>query len=51
MFKDGVPIDSRFLGFTISPFNVDDFGNYTFVLSSEGCGSTAAVSWILPGQL
>ena len=51
VFKDGVPINSSFLGFVINPFNVDDFGNYTFVVSSERCGSTAAVSWIIPGQL
>ena len=46
IYKDGVLINNS--GFTIlvmSPSN-DVFGTYTFVVSSEGCGSAFAVSRI-----
>ena len=48
VFKNGVSIGSSF-PLTISPFGDDDFGNYAFVASTRRCGSTSAVSWILPG--
>ena len=48
VFKNGVSIGSRF-PVSINPFTNNDFGNYTFVASTKKCGSTSAVSWILPG--
>jgi len=48
--KDGVSISNRF-SITLTPFDNEDFGKYTFVASTERCGSTSAVSWIFPGQL
>ena len=48
VFKNGVSIGSSF-PLIISPFGDDDFGNYTFVASTRRCGSTSALSWILPG--
>ena len=49
VFKNGKSIGSR-LSRTIVPFDDDDFGNYTFVASTERCGSISAVSWIHQGQ-
>lgn len=49
VFKNGASIGSEF-SIRFAPFDYDDFGNYTFVASTR-CGSTSAVSWILPGQL
>ena len=48
VFKNGVSIGSSF-PLIISPFGDDDFGNYAFVASTRKCGSTSALSWILPG--
>ena len=46
IYKDGVLIsNSSFDVSVMSPGN-DDFGTYTFVVSSEGCGSAFAVSRI-----
>ena len=49
VFKNDVSFGSTFR-ITINPFTVEDFGNYTFIASTERCGSTSAVSWILPSQ-
>ena len=46
VFKDGVLISSRFPLTIIQPTD-DDFGTYTFVLTTECCGSTQAVSRII----
>ena len=46
IFKDGELI-SNSLELTILPPSDDDFGTYTFALSTEGCGSTSAVSRII----
>ena len=46
VFKDGVLISSRF-PLSIIPPTDDDFGTYTFVLTTECCGSTQAVSRII----
>ena len=46
VFKDGELI-SNGLTLTIIPPSDDDFGTYTFALSTEGCGSTSAVSRII----
>ena len=51
VFKDGALISNSF-PLTIFPPNDDDFGTYTFSLSTEFCGTTTAVSRILrQGQL
>ena len=46
VFKDGVQIRDSF-PFIISPAIDDDFGTYTFRLSTKCCGSTMAVSRII----
>ena len=46
IFKDGVRIHDSF-PLLISPASDDDFGTYTFRLSTECCGSTMAVSRII----
>ena len=51
IFKDGELIGGY--DFTVSMIRPsdDDFGTYTFALSTEKCGSTTAVSRIIrPGQ-
>jgi len=50
VFKDDVSISNKF-SITLTPFDNDDLGKYTFVASTERCGSTSAASWIFPGQL
>jgi len=51
VFKDGVLISNNFPITIISP-NDDDFGTYTFSVSTEFCGIATAVSRILcQGQL
>ena len=51
VFKDGVLIRNSF-PLTISSPSNDDFGTYTFSLSTEFCGTTTAVSRKLrQGQL
>ena len=50
VFKNGVSIGSISRTLTISNFDDKDFGNYTFVVTTRRCGSTLAVSWILPSQ-
>lgn len=47
VFKNGVSISST-SSTLISPFGDEDFGNYTFLASTRRCGSTSAVSWVLP---
>ena len=53
VFKDGKLISNNVeligitLTLTIIPPSDDDFGTYTFALSTEGCGSTSAVSRII----
>ena len=49
VFKNGVSFGSTFT-ININAFGDEDFGNYTFVASTRRCGSTSAVSWILPSQ-
>ena len=46
IFKDGVRIRDGF-SLIISPASDDDFGTYTFGLSTECCGSAMAVSRII----
>ena len=46
VFKDGVLIGSSFPLIIPSPTN-DDFGTYTFALTTDCCGSTQAVSRII----
>ena len=46
VFKDGVLISNSF-PLTISSPSDDDFGTYTFSLSTEFCGTTTAVSRII----
>ena len=46
VFKDGELISNSFQ-LAITSASNDDFGTYTFVASTEGCGSTSAVSRIL----
>ena len=46
VFKDGVLIGNSFPLTIVSPTD-DDFGTYTFVLTTERCGSTQAVSRII----
>ena len=50
IYKDGELL--RGYGFTVSmlPPSDDDFGTYTFALSTEKCGTTTAVSIIRQGQ-
>ena len=50
VYKNGVSIGSISRTLTISNFADKDFGNYTFVVATRRCGSTSAVSWILPSQ-
>ena len=47
LYKDGEIIPGASFPYTIESPNDDDFGTYTFVLSTENCGSTTAVSRIL----
>ena len=47
VYKDGELIRSNSLTLTLLPPSDDDFGTYTFVLSTEGCGSTSVVSRII----
>ena len=48
IFKDGELIRSMMgLGLTMTPPSDDDFGTYTFGLSTEKCGATSAVSRII----
>ena len=47
VFKDGELIRSNSLTLAMLPPSDDDFGTYTFALSTEGCGSTSAVSRII----
>ena len=49
VFKNGVLFNSRLMVNIIS-FADEDFGNYTFVVTTRRCGSTSAVSWILQSQ-
>ena len=49
VFKNGVFFGST-LTININAFTDEDFGNYTFIASTERCGSTSAVSWILPSK-
>ena len=46
VYKDGELVSNNF-SLTITPASNADFGTYTFVASTEGCGSTSAVSRIL----
>ena len=48
VFKDGERIEDM-MGFTFTmlPPSDDDFGTYTFALSTEKCGTTTAVSRII----
>ncbi len=43
VYKDGELVSNNF-SLTITPASNADFGTYTFVASTEGCGSTSAVS-------
>ena len=47
VYKDGELIPGAGFTYTIVSATDDVFGTYTFVLSTEGCGSTIAVSRIL----
>ena len=47
IYKDGEVISSDSLTMSISYPDDDDFGTYTFVLSTRRCGSTQAVSRVL----
>ena len=48
VFKDGERIEGMMgLAFTMLPPSDDDFGTYTFALSTEKCGATTAVSRII----
>ena len=47
VYKDGELIPGAGFPYRIVSPTDDDFGTYTFVLSTEGCGSTSAVSRIL----
>ena len=47
VYKNGELIPGAGFRYTIVSATDDDFGTYTFVLSTEGCGSTSAVSRIL----
>ena len=48
VFKDGELIEGmRGFTFTMIPPTDDDFGTYTFALSTEKCGTTTAVSRII----
>ena len=47
VFKDGKLINSDGLQVFITLPTNDDFGTYTFVASTEGCGSTSAVSRLI----
>ena len=49
VFKNGVFFGNMF-PVTITSFGDADFGEYAFVISTEKCGITSAVSWILPGK-
>ena len=46
VFKNNVSISNRF-PFVISPVSDDDFGTYTFRVSTPCCGSAVAVSRII----
>lgn len=50
VFKNGIATDYPFQSVDVISFGITDFGNYTFVVSTERCGSTSAVSWVLPGK-
>ena len=47
VYKDGVLIPGAGFPYTIAGADRDAFGTYTFVLSTEVCGSASAVSRIL----
>ena len=47
VYKDGKLIPGASLPYRIVSPTDDDFGTYTFVLSTENCGSVSAVSRIL----
>ena len=47
VYKDGVLIPGAGFPYTIVRADRDAFGTYTFVLSTERCGSASAVSRIL----
>ena len=49
VFKDGEVFSNMFPVIIQSPTN-DDFGTYTFGVTTERCGSTMAVSRITRGQ-
>ena len=50
VYKDGELIQNgTSLSLVISPVSDDDFGTYTFALSTEKCGTAAAVSRIYQG--
>ena len=48
VYKDGEFIPGASFPYRIVGADSNDFGTYTFVLSTEGCGSDEAVSRILP---
>ena len=47
VYKDGVLIPGASFSYAIAGANREAFGTYTFVLSTEKCGSDIAVSRIL----
>ena len=47
VYKDGILIPDDDFNLSISPASNDNFGTYTFVVSTEKCGSDIAVSRIL----
>ncbi len=47
IYKDGELIGGTGFTFTMLPPSDDDFGTYTFALSTEKCGTTTAVSRII----
>ncbi len=47
IYKDGELLGGTGFTFTMLPPSDDDFGTYTFALSTEKCGTTTAVSRII----
>ena len=47
LISNNVELIGITLTFTMLPPSDDDFGTYTFALSTEGCGSASAVSRII----
>ena len=47
IYKDGELLRGPGFTFTMIPPSDDDFGTYTFALSTEKCGTTTAVSRII----